>query len=228
MPGTEKDIGNWRRVQELYARCGLKVRLHNFARRKTCPFVRIAERIFRPERILDLGCGNGLFTNYLSLALEPKEIIGIDICKKNIRIAQGTIAGRSNIRFMPGDLNDVAAATGDKDDVDYIILIDSLYLLPPGRQRDVINQCYRRLKQTGTLFIKTTTRSPLWKYHWTMIQDYFAINVLKLYEGQGVNILGLDYTDRMVYAAGFKDVKRVDLSKGYMYPHNLFICRKSD
>lgn len=226
MPGTEKAIGRWRRVQELYARCGFKVKLHNFARIKTCPFIKIAEHIFRPERILDLGCGNGLFTNYLSLTLEPKEIIGIDICKKNIRIAQSTIAGRSNIRFMPGDLSDLAAAVGDKAGFDHILLIDSLYLLPPSKQREAINQCYRRLKQAGVLFIKAIARSHIWRYRWTVIQDYFAINVLKLYEGQRINILDLDYMDRMVYAAGFKDVKRVDLSKGYIPPHNLFICRK--
>lgn len=227
MSCPEKDIDAWRRVQGLYACCGFKVKMHNFVRRNTCPFIKIAECILRSERILDLGCGNGLFTNYLSLSLEPKETIGIDICKKNIRIAQSTIAGRSNIRFMQGDLSDVAAAIGDKGGFDHILLLDSLYLLPPDKQRDVIAQCYVRLKQTGILFIKTITRVPVWKYRWTVIQDHCAISILRLYEGKRINIFDLGYIVRTVYGAGFKDVKSIDLSKGYIYPHNLFICRKS-
>ena len=45
---------------------------------------KIAEYIYPFQNILDLGCGNGLFANYLSVTKHPLYLTGIDLSKSSI------------------------------------------------------------------------------------------------------------------------------------------------
>ena len=84
------------------------------------------ETIFpREGKIIDLGCGNGLFPNILKLKSTNRKITGIDLDYKKIRIAKKTQKDRSAIKFQTGN---IVAMNYPVSDI--ISLIDVLYLIP--------------------------------------------------------------------------------------------------
>ena len=54
----------------------------------------------RLRRIIEIGCGDGVFTNVLSLLFPNIEIIGIDTDADKIRAARATIGHRQNLKFI--------------------------------------------------------------------------------------------------------------------------------
>lgn len=117
-------------------------------------------------RIIDLGCGHGLFANLLALRAPGREVIGIDLDAAKISVADSTTAGRGNIRFRRGDATDRSLPACDA-----ITIVDVLYLLPAPAQREILAGCARLLKPGGLLVWKAQERRPRWKYAWTYLQE---------------------------------------------------------
>ncbi len=55
------------------------------------------------RRIVEIGCGDGTFTNLMALLMPEVEIVGIDTDARKIEKAQGTVGRRGNIRFVQGN-----------------------------------------------------------------------------------------------------------------------------
>lgn len=117
-------------------------------------------------RIIDLGCGHGLFANLMALRGPGREVIGMDLDAARIAVADSTAAGRANIRFFCGD-----ATQSSLPDCDAITIVDVLYLLPASAQREILAGCARRLRPGGLLVWKAQERRPRWKYAWTYFQE---------------------------------------------------------
>lgn len=223
----KKYINNkWHNIKALYKTHGLLIKLYNFIRMKTCPFDTISACVSNPSEILDLGCGNGLFTNYLSINNETAEVLGVDISEKNISIARQTIKKRNNIQFISGDIASIESIIGTSERFSHILLIDSLYFLPPAEQKNIVRQCSNLLAINGTFLIKTIIKNPRWKYYLCKIQDYIANNILRLHFPARAYVLDAGFLEKTFYEEGFVHMRQVDLSKGYFYPHTLFICKK--
>ena len=82
-----------------------------------------SSRIRNGSRILDVGCGIGIVAINIAKKLSKSSIIGIDINKKNIEIANELLCQNnlSNVNFIHGDIN-------DQEDIksDYVILSNIL------------------------------------------------------------------------------------------------------
>lgn len=94
------------------------LKLHNFSYRLTSIFSKKAEQGLHPKHrlmnyhkffvdninsgdmVLDIGCGNGALT--YDLAKKAKKVIGIDLNKKNIKIAEEKYFA-PNIKYIIGD-----------------------------------------------------------------------------------------------------------------------------
>ena len=65
------------------------------------------ERIKNGEKILDVGCGNGMVAMSIAKALPKSFVLGVDINNKNIKFADNISKekGIRNIRFVNGDIN---------------------------------------------------------------------------------------------------------------------------
>lgn len=82
-------------------------------------------RSVQPKQILDLGCGNGWFTNKLSL--DPKsDVLGLDINWLELTQA-ARLFSKTNCRFVYGDLFDLRWPAGS---FDLIILNSSIQYFP--------------------------------------------------------------------------------------------------
>ena len=213
-------------ARDIYKNESRKVRTHLLFRAKTCPFGKIAEHVSDSSRILDLGCGNGMFINYLSICRPSIEAVGVDISETNIAIARRTIGERKDIQFVTGDISRLIGVPIGANRFDYISMIDSLYFLPFTRQCDAIRSSYELLRENGVLLIKAISREALLKYWFCKIQDRIAMKLLRLYAETKTHVLSSEEMKDMLDSAGFSLVKSIDLGKGSLYPHILYICKK--
>jgi 2-polyprenyl-3-methyl-5-hydroxy-6-metoxy-1,4-benzoquinol methylase len=99
-----------------------------------------------PQNILDIGCGNGRITEYLSAQL-PSHFIGIDISSEAIRIARSRVREKTNVAFHEGNMNDLD--THQKYDA--ILLLDTLYYA--SNPQSTLKQCLELLEPNGTLYV---------------------------------------------------------------------------
>ncbi|MBN1869559.1 MAG: glycosyltransferase [Candidatus Omnitrophica bacterium] len=202
-----------------YRNLNLFQRLHLYFRYKSCPFGAVERFVPKEGVILDFGCGHGLFTNYLAMTSSRRNIIGIDISEPKIKIAR-KVTDSSNITYAQNQLADIPNA-----DFNAIAMVDILYLLPYALQEKLIRDCIRRLKPSGVLVVKEMSKHPTLKYFWNYFQETLAVKILKITEGNGFYFRTKEGFESLLGNLGLK-VKVHDLSRGYFYPHILFVCTK--
>lgn len=118
--------------------------------------------------ILDLGCGEGLLSNYLAIASVKRKIIGIEIEKERLRRAK---KGIENAFFSVGDIIDVPYPKADA-----VVLFHVLHHLP-GRdaQEKVLEKAKNSLEKKGKLVIVEVHVKPTIKYIAAWIADHFLV-----------------------------------------------------
>jgi 2-polyprenyl-3-methyl-5-hydroxy-6-metoxy-1,4-benzoquinol methylase len=198
-----------------YTRAYLKIKL------KICPLIQLEEHFPKEGTIIDLGCGNGLFPNILSLGSSERQIIGLDLDEKKIAVANGTKIPGKQITYQVGDVVEAEYPHGD-----VFTLVDVLYLIPYDKHKHILQKCYRSLQPGGTLIIKEMDTRPRWKYIWNLFQETLAVKLIGFTLGERFYFRSQkDYTD-ILQGVGFS-VKSVPIHSGYWYPHIAYICTKS-
>ncbi|MCP2621208.1 class I SAM-dependent methyltransferase [Candidatus Aminicenantes bacterium AC-334-E05] len=177
----------------------------------------------RRGEIIDLGCGNGLFTNLLKLGSKERKITGYDLDEKKIQIARKTQEiSNSGINFYHADILKI-----DYPESDVFCLSDVLYLIPYKQQYLILKKCYSSLRKNGLLVIKEIDTKPKWKYLWNFFQETFAVKILNFTLGRNFYFRGENEFKKILSEIGFK-VKVIRLDKGYWYPHILYLCYKNN
>ena len=197
------------------------VKAYIYFRLKTCPLEKVAEYIPQKGRILDLGCGFGLFDMLLFLESREREILALDWQEERIRFAQRiSQAHRFNIVFAKKDINCVTFGVHDT-----IVMIDALYLFPYETQKNLLVKCFHALNPGGSLVIKEMDVVPAFKYLWCLIQEAVVTMVFNSNRSRGIHIAQRRKLADLLTQVGFT-VETARLDKGYFYPHVVYICRK--
>jgi 2-polyprenyl-3-methyl-5-hydroxy-6-metoxy-1,4-benzoquinol methylase len=121
-------------------------------------------------RVLEIGCGFGLFGCYFAARNPGLTYHGIDLNAKRISMAQTAAQrlGLDNARFMVGD----ACKTLElEDEYDVIVMMDLMHHIPDTGKRDLIAQTLPRLHPQGRLIIKEIAPEPSWKLAFTWALD---------------------------------------------------------
>ncbi len=100
-----------RNVSRLYKEIGFFPLLYTVIKWALTPFEIMEEYIPEKGKILDLSCGNGMFSNYLAIKCQDREITGLDFSTKRMRIARKTIQRRKNIAFGLGHVESITVTT---------------------------------------------------------------------------------------------------------------------
>jgi SAM-dependent methyltransferase len=190
---------------------------------KICPLLQVEPHLPRRGRLVDLGCGNGLFAAILTLGSAERRITGYDLDPKKIKVAQKLKAANawSNLDFRPGDI-----VAMDFPGADAFSLIDVLYLIPFSGQNAILRKCARALPPGGLLVIKDMDTRPRWKYAWNMIQETLAVKVIGFTLGSRFFFRSCPDFLTVLSSLGFQTTV-VELDRGYWYPHILYVCRKN-
>ena len=126
------------------------IRLFTRARSLLAPLERIAAEVPPQGRILDLGCGHGLFTNLLAIGSADRDLLGVDPSPAKLAVARRSSAGLRNVRYVQGRVDDVTEAGFDT-----ITILDVLYLLPDEQKLRILRQCRQLIAPNGLLLLKT-------------------------------------------------------------------------
>lgn len=207
-----------RRALSLYDDAPRSDRLHTVVRWWSAPFADLELEVPLAGPVLEVGCGHGLFSNYLAVAGRARRVVGIDIDVEKIEVARAATAhlrpGEADVRFEVSDGTVPPIEGGWRS----IVIADVLYLLgAEGRER-LLEECVDALAPGGLLVVKEIDRAPAWKARLATVQELLATRVLRITEGDEVEFADPRRLASLLEAAGCTTmVKRLD--HGYPHPH---------
>lgn len=218
--GRARDPG--RAARALYADASLMNRLHVLGRWRSCPFPALEARVPRTGRVLDVGCGFGLFSAYLGLSSPGRQVHGVDVDPRKIDLAvqaaSRVVPGRAHLSY------EVSQGELPSGPFDAVTVVDVLYLLGPDASADLLDQAVRRLAPGGMLLVKEIDRHPAWKYKLSRLQELLATRVLRITAGENVDFAPPEHYVERLRRAGL-DVATRPLDRGSLHPHHLIVGR---
>lgn len=113
-------------------------------------------------RVLEVGCGNGDFSNYLSLNTNKLDITGVDFSNESIKIAneKKISFGALTSNFEVADAENLPF---DNESFDLILSCECLEHVP--NPQKMIEEIYRVLKKGGQIILTTENYSNAYAYY---------------------------------------------------------------
>jgi len=180
------------------------------------PFEKIEKHVSKKGTIVDLGCGFGIFANFLATQSSDREVIGIDLNGKRILVANKIFGHLSNLNFICSNITDTKIPKTDT-----ITAVDVLHHIPSLElQTKLLRECHYVLSEGGRLILKDLDTKPRWKYVWNRIHDYIMTG------GEPVLYQNQNGIEKLLNKTGFKLEKKIGIS-GYPYAHIIYVARKS-
>ncbi|EKD87575.1 MAG: glycosyl transferase family protein [uncultured bacterium] len=163
--------------------------------------------------ILDLGCGYGIFANYLALSSPRRKVIGVDLDKDKLRYAD---RGIKNAKFLYGDATRMRVPN-----LKGITILDVLHHLDSySMQESLIKACTSMLVKNGKLIVSEVDSKPFWKLILARLADSLLYPGQPVYYGHRNRLFPLL---QKYFGAG--NVRTYTLHYN-PFPHRLYICQK--
>ena len=126
------------------------------------PFELLIKAVPVGSRVLDIGCGGGLFLGLLSKTGRIRSGLGIDTSKQAIAVASQMttrLLENHGVRF-----EDRSASTPLPDELfDVVSLLDVMHHIPSPHQRLVLEQAIARVAPGGRFIYKDMVARPFWR-----------------------------------------------------------------
>jgi 2-polyprenyl-3-methyl-5-hydroxy-6-metoxy-1,4-benzoquinol methylase len=169
-------------------------------------------------RILDVGCGFGLFAAYFGQTHPRRSILGVDPNAKRIKMAEKVASslGLTRHSFRAGDVRDVEV----EGPFDAAYVLDVMHHIPEKDQIPVLERLRDLLKPGGMLIIKDITTEPYFGLKFTEYLD-------RLMVGFDDELTYRHHREwgRMLTSLGFK-VRIVRVPDVLPYPHVVITATK--
>lgn len=208
-----------RRVLARYQGLGFGQRAYASVRWRICPFDRVLPFVPPRGRLLDVGCGAGLWLNYLALERPELELTGLDPDPR--KLAAVRASGSAEIRVHQGSALELPPGP-----FECITVFDVLYLLSDAQKSQVLSACFQRLSPQGTLLVKELDVTPLWKFVPAALEETLAVRLVNLTHGDRLHFQRVEGLATACAEAGFEGVEVSRIDRGYPHPHVLVRGRK--
>ena len=201
----------------LYRRAPVGVRMHVAIRWWSAPFRDVVTVLPRTGRILEIGCGHGLFSAYAALDAPERTVVGVDIDADKIGHARAAARAVDHLDFQLAPSGAVPEGPWDA-----AVFVDVLYLLPASEQRRLITEAVGQLAPGGRIVIKEMGTTPAWKALWNTAQETLSVKVLRITEGTAFDFVPPATTATWLTDLGLA-VSRRRLDRGRVHPHHLLV-----
>ncbi len=168
--GSEQSQDIVAAARALYGNAGPRVRFLQSARPLICPFDTLIHWIPESGRMLDVGCGAGLFGGLAGRFRPGISATGFDADAGAIAAAQGMAA----THFTDGRISFEQRDVGDawpEGPFDAVSMIDVLHHIPPPFQKGVIVQAFDHVAPGGVFIYKDMALRPFWRNWWNRLHD---------------------------------------------------------
>ena len=152
-------------------------------------------------RILDIGCGFGLFAAYFAQTQRARQIVGVDPDSRRTEMATRTFArlGLEGHSFIAGD----ARSTNVEGPFDAIYVLDVMHHIPREDQLALLRRLRDLLAPHGVLVIKDITTEPWFGMKFTELLDRVMVGFdeplcYRHHEEWGALLRELDFKVRVV------------------------------
>lgn len=208
----EKVMNNKERTIRLYKNLGWKM-IFAKIRFWDSPYIEVEKLVTKKGLILDLGCGEGTFSNFLAMSSPKRKIIGVDVDNERVSNAY---RGIQNTSFVLGDITKRKFPRADA-----IIFFHLLHHLKSSSdQINLIRKSLDCFKKDGRLIIVEIDKKPKFKYWLTWLTDHFIVAWLfekKLYTKKILFRSRREWTE-ILERFGLA-VKVTDISKNKPFSH---------
>lgn len=208
-PRTESVLSRLKRMysRPLYVSLWVRIRLGHAG------YELVERYVPNSGKILDLGCGYGLFANYLALASERRLVTGLELNSRKLKYAE---RGLENVRFKNSDI----LAEPATEDYDCIVMLHVLHHLRSFEEQEaIINKCVQMLQPKGRLIILEVDNYPLVKYLLAHVVDHILYPTQKIFYRLPASM------EKLLSGAGFI-VESYPMHQGRPFPHFLYVGRK--
>lgn len=170
----------------------------------------------RSGRIMDIGCGFGLFSLYFAMLEPGRKFIGVDTDARRIghACASGKKLGLDNVQYYVRDAQSIQAGSS----FDAIYMLDLIHHLPEGEVPPFLEKLRDRLAPGGILIVKDVEDRPRWKMWFTLLLDRLMVGM------EPIHYWPESELTRLLSSLGF-EVRRHRMRDILPYPHILYVCR---
>lgn len=172
------------------------------------PLKKIDELIPKKGAILELGCGEGVISQYLARE-SSRNIIGIDLDES--RLPKLT---PKNLKFIHGDITKYVLPKADG-----VVISDVLHHIDPSNQVEVLERVYKALNKDGVLIVKEINTEDKIRSKLSRFWDFVFYPMDKIYFSSAKSLI------KTLNKIGFK----VSMQKDSLYfpgSTNIYICQK--
>jgi 2-polyprenyl-3-methyl-5-hydroxy-6-metoxy-1,4-benzoquinol methylase len=127
------------------------------------------ERLVRPKRILEIGCGDGAFAERLTARYPHAEYTGIDIASTAGRLYRGDPARAAFRTISSTDL-----LAEDPAPFDLVVIVDVVHHIPADLRPAVLADAARLTAPEGTLMVKDWERGHGLSHYLAFFADRFV------------------------------------------------------
>lgn len=170
------------------------------------------------RRILDVGCGFGLFGCYFSAMYPEISYTGYDLNAGRVRQARRAAEklGLKNVSFNCGDARDLKI----DDEYDAVLMVDLLHHINDEAKANLLETCAAHLAEDGRLIIKDVTTHPFPKIAFTWWLDVVMTHGFEMWY----------WNEKRFYAILSEHFKRVEMYPivdWLPYPHVIYLCENA-
>jgi SAM-dependent methyltransferase len=204
-------------ARDLYRSAPARARTLQGLRPYICPFEDLIRWFPSSGRVLDVGCGAGLFLGLGGRARPDVTGVGFDADAQAIAAAQG-MAKR---HFSDGRIAFRHSAVGDPwptGPFDLVSMIDVLHHIPLSAQQGAIAQAYGHVGAGGIFLYKDMASRPFFRAWWNRFHDIAVAR-------EWIHYRSIDEVEAWLRARGAEIVERSARVLG-LYGHEWIVAKR--
>lgn len=179
---------------------------------------RIERFLPKDGKIIDLGSGYGIFSNYIAAREKQRKVFAIELDADKTSIAkEAARKGRiKNITFFSSDITELTIT-----DADVIIIMHVLHHLKSFEEQErLLNNCIKKLKQGGLLILDEVDKNYSPQYFLALLTDTLLYRGDRFFYRSKKNML--QFLERFPLKIEVRDVNNFLMP----YPELVYVCRK--